>query len=45
LVGAKENSEVGTRPALPGAIYGVKLALAHNSRCAGKIQPPRLTRV
>jgi len=45
LVGAKKNSEVGTRPALPRAVHGVELAPPHDPRRAGKIQAPRLTRV
>lgn len=45
LVGAKENSEVGTGPAFARAIDGIELAAPKNARRTGKIQAPRLTRV
>jgi hypothetical protein len=44
LVRAKENSEVGTRAAFPGAIHGIELAFAHQPRRARKIQAPVTTR-
>ncbi len=44
LVRAKKYSEVGTRAALPGAIYGIELAFAHQSGRARKIQAPFTTR-
>jgi len=44
LVHAEKNSEVGTRPALRGAVYGIELAFAHQSRGARKIQAPFTTR-
>jgi hypothetical protein len=44
FVGAKENSEVGTRPALSGAIHGVKSAALHQPRLARKFQQPGFIR-
>ncbi len=44
LVRAKENGEVGTRAALPGAVHSVKFSPSHQPRRAGKLQAPRITR-
>jgi len=44
LVRAKENSEVGTRAALSGAVHSVKFSPPHQTRRAGKLQAPRITR-
>jgi hypothetical protein len=44
LVRTKKNSEVGTRAALPGAVYSVKFSPLHQPRRAGKFQAPRVTR-
>jgi hypothetical protein len=44
LIGAKENSEVGTRAALSGAVHGVKVSPPHEPRLARKIQTRRITR-
>jgi hypothetical protein len=44
LIRAKENSEVGTRAALPGAVHGVKLSAPHQPRFARKLQAPRASR-
>jgi hypothetical protein len=44
FVGAKENSEVGTRAALPGAIDGVKSAALDQPRLARKFQQPGFIR-
>jgi hypothetical protein len=43
-IGAKENSEVGTRAALSGAVHGVKISAPHQPRVARKNQAPRFTR-
>jgi len=43
-IGPKENSEVGTRAALSGAVDGVKISAPHQPRVARKIQAPRFTR-
>src|SRR6266480_456262 len=39
FVGAKENCEVGTRAALSGAVYRIKLAAPHQPRLARKGHP------
>jgi hypothetical protein len=44
LVGAKENCEVGTRAALPGAVHGIEFAAPHQPRLARKLQAPRAIR-
>jgi len=44
LIGAKKNCEMGTRTALSGTIYGVKLSTPHQPRAARKLQAPRLIR-
>jgi hypothetical protein len=44
LVGAKKNSKVGTRAALPGAVYGIEFAAPHQPRVAREFQAPRITR-
>jgi hypothetical protein len=44
LVRAKENSEVGTRAALPGAVHSVKFSPPHQPRRPGKLETPRITR-
>jgi len=40
LIGAKENCEVGTGSALPGAVHGIELAAPHEPRLARKFHPP-----
>jgi hypothetical protein len=45
LIRAKENSEVGTRPALPGAVHRVKLPASHQPCIAWKLQASRVNRV
>jgi hypothetical protein len=44
FVGAKKNSEVGTRSALASAIHSVKFSAPHQPRFTRKIQSPRVTR-
>jgi hypothetical protein len=44
LVSAKKDREVGTRPALSGAVHGVELAAPHQPRVAREFQASRLSR-
>ena len=37
FIGTKKDGEVGTRAALPGAVYGVKLTAAHQPNVARKL--------